>query len=148
MSSWGKPPAPWSAEEYREAGRQRAAHGCPREVKVAGLLRTMVERKSEAVRAAVAADPPLSAVARTFLGVPRVDEHLFWTRHFGARPPRYVVRWLAEQHKICVIPGSACGISGALRVCYANLELERCKDAAARLKAGLASLAAGTASVS
>lgn len=58
-----------------------------------------------------------------------------------------VVRWLAEQHKICVIPGSACGHPGALRVCYANLQLERCKEAAARLKAGLALIAAGTAVV-
>merc|ERR1712190_631104 len=54
-----------------------------------------------------------------------------------------VVEWLNEKHKICVIPGSACGAPGTIRVSYANLLPERCAEAAARLKAGLTELAAG-----
>ncbi|CAK0907943.1 unnamed protein product [Prorocentrum cordatum] len=42
--------------------------------------------------------------------------------------------------QVCVIPGSACGAPGTVRVCYANLVPERCREAAARLQAGLREL--------
>ncbi|CAE8596454.1 unnamed protein product, partial [Polarella glacialis] len=51
-----------------------------------------------------------------------------------------VVEWLSERHKVCAIPGSACGAPGMIRLCYANLLPEKCVEAAARLKAGLAEL--------
>ena len=53
------------------------------------------------------------------------------------------MRWLTKKHKIATIPGSACGMPGHFRVCYANLPLETTRDAAERLRAGLAELAAG-----
>jgi len=51
-----------------------------------------------------------------------------------------VVEWLSEKHRVCAIPGSACGAPGELRVCYANLAPARCAEAAQRLKAGLREL--------
>lgn len=51
-----------------------------------------------------------------------------------------VVEWLSEKHKVCAIPGSACGAPGELRLCYANLPSAKCSVAAERLKAGLAEL--------
>lgn len=51
-----------------------------------------------------------------------------------------VVAWLIREHGVCVIPGSACGAPGYIRVAYANLTLEQCREAAARLKAGLQQL--------
>jgi katanin p60 ATPase-containing subunit A1 len=53
------------------------------------------------------------------------------------------VRWLTKKHKVATIPGSACGMPGHFRVCYANLPLESTRVAAERLRAGLAELAAG-----
>jgi len=53
------------------------------------------------------------------------------------------VRWLTKKHKVATIPGSACGMPGHFRVCYANLPLETTRVAAERLRAGLAELAAG-----
>eukprot|EP00747_Dinoflagellata_sp_TGD_P222208 gnl/TRDRNA2_/TRDRNA2_93939_c0_seq2.p1 gnl/TRDRNA2_/TRDRNA2_93939_c0~~gnl/TRDRNA2_/TRDRNA2_93939_c0_seq2.p1 ORF type:complete len:122 (-),score=20.64 gnl/TRDRNA2_/TRDRNA2_93939_c0_seq2:38-403(-) len=58
-----------------------------------------------------------------------------------------VVRWFAEKHRLCLIPGSACGKPGYVRVCYANLAIESCREAVARLQAGLSELAAGSAVV-
>ena len=52
-----------------------------------------------------------------------------------------VVEWLTEKHQICVIPGSACGLPGFVRVGYANMETERTKEAAGRLLRGLTELA-------
>ena len=34
------------------------------------------------------------------------------------------VEWLAHTHHVAVIPGSACGLPGHVRVAYANLGLE------------------------
>lgn len=51
-----------------------------------------------------------------------------------------VVEWLSEKHRVCAIPGSACGAPGEIRVCYANLAPEKCAEAARRLKAGLSEL--------
>ena len=48
-----------------------------------------------------------------------------------------ICRRLVEQWGVAVIPGSFCGVSGWIRVCYANLEPSRCALAAQRLKAGL-----------
>lgn len=50
------------------------------------------------------------------------------------------VEWLNDKHKVCVIPGSACGAPGIVRVCYANLAPDLCKVASERLQAGLAEL--------
>jgi len=54
-----------------------------------------------------------------------------------------VVEWLAGVHKVCVIPGSACGLKGHLRVCYSNLTDDTCIEAAARLRLGLEALVRG-----
>lgn len=55
------------------------------------------------------------------------------------------VRWLTAKHGVATIPGSACGMPGHFRVCYANLPLEQTRRAAARLRAGLEELASGAA---
>eukprot|EP00850_Spirogloea_muscicola_P002590 SM000010S04228 [mRNA] locus=s10:291796:294415:- [translate_table: standard] len=51
-----------------------------------------------------------------------------------------VVEWLAKTHGVCVIPGSACGAPGHLRVAFANLKGDRFLDACKRLREGLAAL--------
>jgi katanin p60 ATPase-containing subunit A1 len=51
-----------------------------------------------------------------------------------------VVEWLIQEHGVCIIPGSACGAPGYVRVAFANLEPEQCKVAAGRLKAGFQQL--------
>ena len=40
-----------------------------------------------------------------------------------------VVEWLVRKHKVCVIPGSACGCPGHIRVAFANLEVDACLEA-------------------
>ncbi|XP_027339915.1 aromatic aminotransferase ISS1-like isoform X2 [Abrus precatorius] len=51
-----------------------------------------------------------------------------------------VVRWLANRHGIAVIPGSACGSSGNLRISFGGLTENDCRAAAERLKKGLEEL--------
>jgi katanin p60 ATPase-containing subunit A1 len=51
-----------------------------------------------------------------------------------------VVEWLIQEHGVCIIPGSACGAPGYVRVAFANLQPEQCKVAAGRLKAGFEQL--------
>ena len=51
-----------------------------------------------------------------------------------------VVEWLVKKHKVCVIPGSSCGVRGYIRAAFANLKPELCGEAAARLKVGLTEL--------
>lgn len=51
-----------------------------------------------------------------------------------------VVEWLIQEHGVCIIPGSACGAPGYVRVAFANLTPEQCSVAAGRLKAGLQQL--------
>lgn len=51
-----------------------------------------------------------------------------------------LVRWMAERHGVALIPGSACGMPGHVRVCYANLTREKTREAAARLKEGFREL--------
>jgi katanin p60 ATPase-containing subunit A1 len=51
-----------------------------------------------------------------------------------------IVEWLIKEHGVCIIPGSACGAPGHVRVAFANLKAEQCEVAAARLKQGLQQL--------
>ncbi|XP_058728955.1 aromatic aminotransferase ISS1 [Vicia villosa] len=53
-----------------------------------------------------------------------------------------VVHWLANRHGIAVIPGSACGAPGNLRISFGGLTENDCRAAAERLKKGLEELAA------
>ncbi|EDQ85760.1 uncharacterized protein MONBRDRAFT_38717 [Monosiga brevicollis MX1] len=50
------------------------------------------------------------------------------------------VEWLARQHHVAVIPGSACGARGHIRVAFANLDIDQCMAATARLVTGLQEL--------
>lgn len=74
--------------------------------------------------------------------------YLFCRLPAGVVDDLAVVKWLTARHGVAVIPGSACGMPGYFRVCYANLTLERTREAAARLRKGLAELAAGTVDLS
>ncbi|KAI9110343.1 hypothetical protein K1719_018785 [Acacia pycnantha] len=51
-----------------------------------------------------------------------------------------VVRWLANRHGVAVIPGSACGSPGNLRISFGGLTENDCKAAAEKLKRGLEEL--------
>lgn len=51
-----------------------------------------------------------------------------------------VVEWLIHEHGVCIIPGSACGAPGYVRVAFANLTPQQCSVAAGRLKEGLQQL--------
>eukprot|EP00249_Psilotum_nudum_P016832 c26003_g1_i1 orf=107-1297(+) len=51
-----------------------------------------------------------------------------------------VVYWLAKKHGVLVIPGSASGGPGFIRVSFAGLREEECRLAAARLRKGLEEL--------
>ncbi|KAE9616140.1 hypothetical protein Lal_00017116 [Lupinus albus] len=51
-----------------------------------------------------------------------------------------VVHWLANRHGVAVIPGSACGSCGNLRISFGGLTESDCKAAAERLKNGLEEL--------
>lgn len=53
-----------------------------------------------------------------------------------------VVQWLVHKHHVCVIPGSASGGPGFIRVSYGGLTEEKCHIAASRLKQGLQELVA------
>lgn len=46
------------------------------------------------------------------------------------------VEHLVKEHKVAVIPGSACGMPGWVRVAYANLPSELCQEACRRLRGG------------
>ncbi|THG05115.1 hypothetical protein TEA_012921 [Camellia sinensis var. sinensis] len=52
-----------------------------------------------------------------------------------------VIRWLATKHGVVVIPGSACGCPGHLRISFGGLLEDDCRVAAARLRKGLEELA-------
>lgn len=51
-----------------------------------------------------------------------------------------VTRWLVEKHGVSVIPGSASGGPGFIRVSYGGFVEDKCRHAAARLKKGLQEL--------
>lgn len=59
----------------------------------------------------------------------------------GCDDDELVVEWLIKRHGVCVIPGTACGAPGYIRVAYANLKTDACQEACQRLKAGLQELA-------
>ena len=48
-----------------------------------------------------------------------------------------MVARLALEYGVVVIPGSACGAKGHLRISYANLVPEKCQVAAEKLNMGL-----------
>jgi len=48
-----------------------------------------------------------------------------------------ICRRLVEEYGIAIIPGTYCGFPGWIRVCYANLPLEQCQQAAERLQTGI-----------
>lgn len=48
-----------------------------------------------------------------------------------------VVRWLVKKHGVSVIPGSASGGTGFIRISCGGLTQEKCRIAAARLNKGL-----------
>ena len=58
----------------------------------------------------------------------------------GCEDDEAVVEWLVRKHRVCVIPGTACGCTGHVRVATANLEAAVCEEAASRLEAGLREL--------
>lgn len=74
--------------------------------------------------------------------------YLFCKLPDGVSDDLAVVKWLTAKHKVAVIPGSACGRPGHFRVCYANKNLDETREAARRLEAGLAELAAGKVDLS
>jgi aromatic aminotransferase len=51
-----------------------------------------------------------------------------------------VVRWLVSKHGVVVIPGSACGGPGYVRISFGGLKEGDCQVAADRLKRGLEQL--------
>ncbi|PSR96843.1 Aspartate aminotransferase [Actinidia chinensis var. chinensis] len=51
-----------------------------------------------------------------------------------------VIRWLAYKHGVVVIPGSACGCPGHVRVSFGGLVEDDCRVAAERLRRGLEEL--------
>lgn len=57
--------------------------------------------------------------------------------HGNAYDDFEVVRWLINKHGVAVIPGSACGSSGNLRISFGGLTENDCRAAAERLKKGL-----------
>lgn len=59
----------------------------------------------------------------------------------GCADDEAVVEWLVQQHHVCVIQGTSCGYPGYIRVAFANLDTDSCREAAARLKQGLTELA-------
>ena len=74
--------------------------------------------------------------------------YLFCKLPEGITDDLAAVRWLTVKHQLAIIPGSACGMPGYFRVCYANLPLEKTREAARRLAAGLQELASGKADFS
>ncbi|GJP38322.1 hypothetical protein CLOM_g22775 [Closterium sp. NIES-68] len=61
----------------------------------------------------------------------------------GCEDDGAVVRWLVSEHGVVVIPGSASGAPGHIRVSFANLPAEKYRVAAGRLKKGLEELVKG-----
>lgn len=64
-----------------------------------------------------------------------------WAKLPDKYPDDYeVVRWLANRHGVVLIPGSASGCPGNLRISFGGLVEDQCKEAAERLKGGLEEL--------
>ena len=51
-----------------------------------------------------------------------------------------VAERLVMEFGIAVVPGESCGMPGWMRVCYANLPKDKCKEAADRLEKGLCTI--------
>lgn len=51
-----------------------------------------------------------------------------------------VVRWIAKRHRVLLLPGSACGLAGCVRITYGAIQEAECEVAAKRLRAGLEEL--------
>jgi aspartate/methionine/tyrosine aminotransferase len=51
-----------------------------------------------------------------------------------------VTKWLIDKHHVSVIPGSASGGQGYIRVSYGGLDEAKCRIASTRLKKGLQDL--------
>ncbi|KAL9250451.1 Aromatic aminotransferase ISS1-like protein [Drosera capensis] len=51
-----------------------------------------------------------------------------------------VVSWLAQRHGVLLLPGSACGVPGCIRITYGAVKEAECELAANRLKKGLEEL--------
>ena len=60
----------------------------------------------------------------------------------GCEDDEAVAAWLVRAHGVCIIPGSACGARGHIRIAFANLLPPDCRTAAARLRRGLEQLVA------
>lgn len=58
----------------------------------------------------------------------------------GCDDDEAVVEWLIKKHGVCVIPGTACGSPGHIRVAFGNLRPDLCGAAAAKLRNGLSQL--------
>lgn len=88
-----------------------------------------LESKREMVRSALASIPQLSL---------RGGEGAiyFWVNLPEGYDDVLVYEWLVRKHRICVIPGSSCGLPGGLRVAFANLQENDCREAARRLQNG------------
>lgn len=51
-----------------------------------------------------------------------------------------VISWLARKHEVVVLPGSACGEKGCIRITYGAVKEEECDIGAKRLRNGLEEL--------
>lgn len=51
-----------------------------------------------------------------------------------------VVRWLARKHRVVIIPGSASGCPGHVRISFGGLLEDDCRLASARLRKGFEEL--------
>ena len=59
----------------------------------------------------------------------------------GCKEDTAIIKWLAHKHGVAVIPGSACGYPGHIRVAFGKPEVgANFEKAAARLRAGLEEL--------
>lgn len=56
-----------------------------------------------------------------------------------------LVKELIQRYGVTTIPGASCGCPGYIRVAYANVETDACREACARLKQGLSELLMGGA---
>ena len=76
-------------------------------------------------------------------GVGGADGAIYVVAKLPREDDEAVVEWLAREHGVAVIPGSACGMPGFIRVCYGNLAADACEAACARLEEACAELAGG-----
>lgn len=64
-----------------------------------------------------------------------------WAKLTQTHPNDFdVVCWLAKRHGVILLPGSACGAPGCIRVTYGAITEEQCMIGAYRLRKGLEEL--------